>query len=486
MQPEPKDQPPGLPAADAPVTGALLPPPGGAPPLLQPAPARNAAPLRRILAGLLGVCLALFLADAVLSLAVGTLALLLGVHLLSTISGLVALLALLVALLVYGLMGLTPMIPKRLFLPIVFFNPAAVLVFIPLVIYLRGWTEQVGWVISFCQVALGLLILRRVQGGFRLRWPLVPESRLGPRSFSWLNLSGFVLVNLLVLMPATIVYLGVSAALAVHHSTGGFLELRPGGFTVQVRRYVRNDGKTVLLVPMAHIGEAEFYRKLSRSFPTNSVVLMEGVTDDKNLLTNQISYKRMASTLGLSEQQSEFKPVEVEMVRADVDVAQFTTNTIGLLNLVMLVHARGVNAETVSALLGFSAPPHMEEQLIDDLVTKRNRRVLREIHDRLAGPKPIIVPWGVAHMPGIAAGITAAGFHLAEAQDHTVIRFHFPGAPQPPRAPSHVPRHPGAPTVRLRRYDGVSPMLIRSTWETHRRIAVPTPLPLQALRARVD
>jgi hypothetical protein len=430
--------PAGSPPADAPVTGAPPPPLDGAPPLLKPEPAPNAAPLRRILAGSLSLCLALFLADAVLSLAEGTWALVFGAHPLSMISGLVALLAMLAGLVVYGLMGLTPMIPKRWFLPIALFNPAAVLVFIPLVIYFRGWVEQVGWIISFCQVALGLVILCRVQGGFRLRWPLVAENHLGPRAFSWLNLSGFVLVNLLVLMPAAVAYLGVSAALAVRHSTGGFLALRPGGFTVQVRQYVRNDGKTVLLVPMAHVGEAEFYRNLSRSFPTNSVVLMEGVTDHENLLTNGISYKRMATTLGLSEQQREFRPVEVEMVRADVDVAQFTTNTIGLLNLAMLIHAKGLNAETVQALLGFAAPPHMEEQLIDDLVTKRNQRVLQEIHDRLPDPKPIIVPWGVAHMPGIAEGITAAGFHLAEAQDHTVIRFHFTG--RAAKAASAVPK----------------------------------------------
>jgi hypothetical protein len=378
-------------------------------------------------AGLLSVCLALFLADAVLSLAVTSLTLLFGIHVLTTLSGLVAGLALLVGLVVYGLMGLAPMIPKRLFLPIALFNPAVVLVIIPIVIYAYGWIEQVSWFISCCQVALGLLILRWAQGGFRLRWPLVEQSALRTRSFGWLNLSGFLLVNLFVILPTAIVYLAVCAALAVQHSTGGFLALRPGGFTVQVRQYVRDDGKSVLLVPMAHIGEADFYRKLSHSFPTNSVVLMEGVTDNKNLLTNSITYKRMATKLGLAEQQEEFNPVEVEMVMADVDVAQFTTNTIGLLNVAMLIHSRGLTAQTLPVLLGFSAPPHFEEQLLDDLLTKRNQRVLQEIHDRLPNSKPIVVPWGVAHMPGIADGITACGFRLGETREYTVIRFHFGG-----------------------------------------------------------
>ena len=154
-------------------------------------------------------CLAVFLADAVLSVVESSLTLLFGVHLLATICGLVALLALLIGLLVYGLMGLTPVIPKRLFLPIALFNPAALLVFIPLLVYLGGWINQVSWLISVCQFAIGLLVLHRVQGRFRWHWPLVAPEWLGPRAFSWPNLLGFLLVNLLVLLPATFAYLGI-------------------------------------------------------------------------------------------------------------------------------------------------------------------------------------------------------------------------------------------------------------------------------------
>jgi hypothetical protein len=55
---------------------------------------------------------------------------------------------------------------------------------------------------------------------------------------------------------------------------------------------------------MSHIGESEFYRGLSKSFPSNSISLMEGVSDTKGLLTNRISYKRMAASLGVAEQQT--------------------------------------------------------------------------------------------------------------------------------------------------------------------------------------
>ena len=40
---------------------------------------------------------------------------------------------------------------------------------------------------------------------------------------------------------------------------------------------------------------------------------------------------------------------------------------------------------------------------VDDLLRKRNRRRLGEIHARLSQWENIIVPWGAAHMPEIAS-----------------------------------------------------------------------------------
>jgi hypothetical protein len=152
---------------------------------------------------------------------------------------------------------------------------------------------------------------------------------------------------------------------------------------------------------------------------------MEGVTDNRNLLTNKIAYKRMATSLGVAEQQNDFQP-RGKLVHADVDVEQFNTNTIDCLNLVMLIHSKGVNAETVLQLMQFS-PPHFEEQLFDDLLGKRNRRLLEEIHARLSQSQNLIVPWGAAHMPQIAREIQKSGFRMDETQEYVAIRFRFFG-----------------------------------------------------------
>jgi hypothetical protein len=373
------------------------------------------------------VCLGLFLADAFISLLDDSLILVFGIHVLAGTRAVVCFLAMLMALVIYVLMGLTPMIPKRLFLPLTLFNPLAMLGVVPFAIYAYGRLQQVAWVVSLGQVIFGLSILYLVHGGLKWQWPLVPETSLAARRFSWRHLSVFLLANIVVLVPAVIVYLVVCTALAVNRFSEGFLTLRPSGFTVQVRKYSRKDGKTIQLFPMSHIGESDFYQKVAQTFPTNSIILMEGVSDDRNLLTNQVTYKRMATTLGLAEQHEEFNPTQGEIVPADVDVAQFTTNTIGFLNLVMLIHSKGVNAQTVLQLMRFSPPASSEEELWDDLLHKRNRRLLEELHARLPQTEHIIVPWGVAHMPGIAAEIQKAGFRLDETQEYVVIRFRSAG-----------------------------------------------------------
>jgi len=380
--------------------------------------------MKKLLSILLSLCLGLFLAGGAVSVADDSLVLLFGLHLLTMMSLILTLIAMLVAMLVYGLMGLTPMIPKRVFLPVTLFYVAALLAVFPILIYYYDRMVQIDWVLSFCQVILGLGLLWWLRGGLKFHWPIVEDKHLGDRGFSWLNLVVFVLANVFGVLPAMVIYTVLCATLAVNHFSGGFLALHPGGMTVQVRKYVRDDGKTIQLIPMAHIADAGFYQKVAQSFPSNSIILMEGVTDNQNLLTNKISYKRMAKSLGLTEQKVKFKPTRGEMVPADVDVDQFSTDTIDFLNLVMFIHSKGITHATVQKALQYSPPPDFQKQVFGDLLGKRNRHLWEEIQARLPQSENIIVPWGVAHMPEIAAEIQKAGFRLNESREYEVIRFH--------------------------------------------------------------
>jgi hypothetical protein len=227
--------------------------------------------MKKLLSILLSLCLGLFLAGGAVSVADDSLVLLVGLHLLTMMSLILTLIAMLMAMLVYGLMGLTPMIPKRVFLPVTLFYVAALLAVFPISIYYYDRMVQIDWILSFCQVILGLGLLWWLRGGLKFCWPIVEDKYLGDRGFSWLNLVVFVLANVFGLLPAVMVYLYLCAAVAVDHFSEGFMALRPNGFTVQVRKYVRNDGKTIELFPMSHIADAGFYQKVSQTFPTNSI-----------------------------------------------------------------------------------------------------------------------------------------------------------------------------------------------------------------------
>ena len=68
----------------------------------------------------------------------------------------------------------------------------------------------------------------------------------------------------------------------------------------------------------------------------------------------------------------------------------------------MLVHAKGLTPGNVQKLMEYSPPTHIEKEFINDLVTKRNQHLVEEIQSKLSQTDNIMVPWGVAHMPGIA------------------------------------------------------------------------------------
>jgi hypothetical protein len=391
-----------------------------APPLL-PARARRPGGFTT----LLSLCLVLFLADGFVSFVDDGVIVLFHTYALSLIRGIFSVATLVMAVGLYGLIGMTRAVPKRLFLPIPLFCAASILVVFPLAIFWREQIEKIGFAISAMQLMLALLLIglsRREEGWV---WPLVKEEQLGPRGFRGWRFAVFALVNGLVVLPLVAVYLFACGARAVSHFSEGFMALHPGGFTVQVRKYVRADGKAIQLFPMAHVAAPSFYQQVARTFPSNSLVLMEGVSDDGNLLTNKITYERMAKSLGLAEQRQTFVPSESaqEVVRADVDVGEFSASTIDFLNLIMLFHAKGATPGNIAKMMQYSPPPGFEKQLWEDLLVKRNAHLLGEIRSNLKTSDSIMVPWGVAHMPGLAREIEKYGFHLSETREYVVIPF---------------------------------------------------------------
>jgi len=378
---------------------------------------------RKLCALLMSLFLGLVLANAVLSTLDDTCALLWGAHFLTIPSTLILFLTVPAVALVYGLTGLTPVIPKQVALPVMALLGLPLLVALPVMVYYYQDLLWFDWLTSGAQVVGCLLLIRWLQGNWQFRWPLVADKDLGRGPFTWRNLLLFVLLNLLVLLPAAVLYVGGCATLAVRHFTGGFVALRPGGIVMQARKYIREDGRTVVLIPMTHIADSDFYRSVAEVVTSNSVVLMEGVTDHHNLLTNRLSYRRAARSLHLAEQHEGFKLEQGRLIQADVDVQEFSSNTIAVLNLVTLVHGEGLTPRTLGRLLQYSPSADMEQQLFEDLLAKRNRHVLSELKARLPESANFVIPWGAAHMAGLAREIEKSGFHLAGTRDYLAICF---------------------------------------------------------------
>lgn len=386
-------------------------------------PEYSGARLKKSVATLLSLFLVLFCADAVVSVADDALLLLFGANTLTLFRGVLSLPVLAMAVVVYLLIGIMPMIPKRVVLPLVMFNLAAFLALIPLTIYDFDRIQHWALVISLCQAVVGFGLLFWVQRGWRFRWPIVPEERVGDRKFSWPRLAGFLAANVLVLAPGILVYLALCASLAVDHLSGGFLALTTDSLSVRARTYTRADGRTIDLIPMMHIGEAGFYRQVSDSFPEDAVILLEGVSDRRNLIKKQLDYSRMANSLGLAEQQRNFGTGRGKPRPADVDVEQFSPETIAFLNLATRVHSEGFTFRIVQELSSHSQGPEDLERLWDDLLTLRNDHLMNQIRAALAEGEDVVVPWGAAHMPGIAREIEQAGFKLAESKEYPIVRF---------------------------------------------------------------
>lgn len=386
-----------------------------------PLPEAASGSSRPVLTAVLNLALVIFLTSGLVSLSSDALFLVFQRQDLAVTAALGSLLLFLTGFILFGLMAFFPEIPKLYFIPVSLYLPVAAVASLPLLVYFKEHALLIVFGISLGQVMLGFLVVHRLQGGFKFSWPLVTGSHLTGKNFSWANLAGVILGGVFFVLPSLVLYMGLSAKLAIEHFTDGFVLVRSTGISMEVRNYTRGDGKKIMLVPMSHVGESTFYEDLSASFPENSVILMEGVSDSNKLLNTHSNYSKMASALGGVEQTKVFKP-KGEIVAADMDMSGFSPATVDLIKTAMLIHAQGVTRETLPIMMK-PTPPGLEKQLMDDILTKRNQHLLGVIQERLPTSEVIVVPWGAAHMPEIHREIQKLGFEQVDSKEYLAIRF---------------------------------------------------------------
>ncbi len=343
-------------------------------------------------------------------------------------------------------LGVDKRLPKRLFLPLiafVFWTVISTWLF-PNLADLRVY----GLLLSFLQVALGMLPLLFFRSGEQRRVTMQPELFQVP-FFSFKNSLAFFSVNLLVVPIALLLFsLSVANAFIAEH-TNGFMRLGPTGLSMTERVYSRGD-RTIRLAAMIHIGSTEYYRSVAESVtPGRTLVLAEGVSDTRRQLKNGLDYGKVAALVGLASQdkllfkgnlieaeeldspetedRSELTDQKPDILRADVDMSDLRPQTITFLDAIGR-HMR----ENGSVLRGFLAlntwaekniTPEMYKIIMDDILHRRNMVVVGHLDKALPRYETVLIPWGALHMKEIETEILKRGFVKKEERERISIDF---------------------------------------------------------------
>jgi hypothetical protein len=393
--------------------------------------------------------LIMFLADGGFSLVDELVTLLTPLLPFTTLRNLLALTVISMSVPVYLTLGIDRRLPKRIFLPLIFFifwSLVSTWLF-PALAEIRIY----GLILAVVQVAIGMLPLTRFRTGDEPCLTMPPELFTTPL-FSRTNTLIFAAVNLLVapIVLLLFIFTVVDANMAAY--TAGFLRLTPAGLTMTERIYTR-DKQTIRLAAMIHIGDKEYYDAMAESVTAGrNIVLAEGVSDDKQLMRSSIDYGKVAGFLGLvsqekllfkgrlideaefeaprpdiSKSEAKAKTGSVDVLRSDTDISSFRPPTILFLNAIgKQLHDNSTFIKGVMAINSWAEKnitPEVNAIIMDDILHRRNLMVLGHLNKALEQYDTVIIPWGALHMKEIEADILKRGFVLKKERERVSIDF---------------------------------------------------------------
>ncbi len=392
---------------------------------------------------LINIFLLLFLADGSVSLLDELLTSLLQITLLDNVRAVVAWVTVFAALVVYITMGIDRRLPKRVLLPLCLFVFWGAMILWPLPkIFSRMTFGLVGTGLQFALGVAALLFIRKING----RSLLMTARMFKPPVFRLRNTLFFTGANVVMVPLALIVFGLVSLSDYISQQTAGFVRLGFDGLYMTEKIY-RHNGKQIRLAGMIHIGDKTYYEDIVASINSpRTVVLAEGISDRHRLLTYRFDHRKFADLLGVATQaemtiEGDFVDLEnltageitadtsskPHIVMADMDVSQFDSKTIELLNLM----GQYVNNDATlfedfksySQWVDANLTDEVTRTLKHDILTRRNGEVIRRLHQALPLYDTIVIPWGALHMVEIEAAVTAQGFNLDTLTERLSIDF---------------------------------------------------------------
>ncbi len=387
-----------------------------------------------------------FLTDGVLSL---TDALLAGESpALNNLRNTVAFLVLVASVPMAVLLGVTPRAPKRVIIPLILFvwwaGPA-------MAFPLARWNvPHLALALAIVQVLFAVVVWLAFRRDFSRR----ESQENGPPAFSWkyLLVAGPLVALLFLVLVGSSTLLGLVTH--VELLTKGYVRVQPDGVYLLERKFQSGD-REVRLTGMMHIANREFYSGLLSGVDTAipSIVLVEGVTDRKRLLgANTLSYERLARPLNLTPQSDSVFSEQVlaglggrksqrmdtaqsdghtrtdgiDFRHADVDVESFHPQTIAFIVAVIGLFQSADLRQLLTKLVDPSSPITNESaqaQIMEDILSARNRRLSSEIESSLKNYRRVIVPWGAMHLPEIETWLEEHEFVMKDETRRKALSF---------------------------------------------------------------
>ncbi len=381
--------------------------------------------------------------DALISTMDELLKVLTGDSALSGVRNVFAQLAILMSIPALLLLIFVPQLPKLLLIPALMFVWWAVFGLPPFGLHaFEAIKEALPRRAAIAQLGIAVftfLAVRQAHGGWLLNAQNLPRKNVLVRLFAVsvpfaIGLVAFYLVLTLAAVPA-----------ALEEETGDYVRFSSAGVNITERSF-RKDGKSVSLIGMIHIGDGDLYQSLYREFPADALVLAEGVTDHSGIMGDQsIGAGRTAQTIGLVGQpalaptldksgaplpqvgdnvpdeirelqevlnESNSVRVAADVLYADIDLSEFSDDTIAFLKGVGEVFSSESLAETLRNYFAFSASATQEEvdAVFDEILYMRNNVLMTVFDEQLSSRDAFIIPWGAMHMPDLEKQLTDRGF----------------------------------------------------------------------------
>ena len=366
-----------------------------------------------------------------------------GSHELSDLRESIAYITLGLAAVTYILLAVDRRVPKRVVLPLIGYLFA-----ISLFVYPLGEVigkQNLSMVLSIGQLLISIAIFMTIRSRLSTSFLLGVSSFQGS-AFQLKHTGLFILTNALLVilvLPFVIYFLTLEI---VSISTANFLRVDTQGIYLTEKHY-HNGTKTIYLIPMMHVAEANFYAEITDALASEgAIILAEGVSDERDLMTEFRGAGKAAELLGLDSQATMemegdhivFEQIAdsgnkdpsssgVKIVSADIDSSELSPKTLDFLNAA----GRNLNQHQrmLDVFLSFYrwSNEHLtaaeQNALYAEILDKRNGMLLRHLTQALLHFDEILIPWGALHMPAFEIYLNAQGFNVSDQRERRAISF---------------------------------------------------------------